>query len=65
MTAAIPARADVKLAYVDIQRALNECNNGKARDQTFRVQAERAQAQLQREQCEAQGSRTNSRKKAC
>src|SRR5580658_5961512 len=26
MAAALPARADVKIAYVDIQRALNECN---------------------------------------
>jgi hypothetical protein len=28
MAAALPARADVKIAYVDIQRALNDCNNG-------------------------------------
>jgi len=55
MAAAIPARADVKIAYVDIQRALNECNNGKRARSNIRVQAERAQARLQREQSEAQG----------
>src|ERR1700685_1310722 len=55
MTAAIPARAEVKIAYVDIQRALNECNAGKRARSNIRVEAERAQARLQREQSEAQG----------
>jgi outer membrane protein len=55
MAAAIPARAEVKIAYVDIQRALNECNAGKRARSNIRVEAERAQARLQREQSEAQG----------
>ncbi len=55
MTAAIPAHAEVKIAYVDIQRALNECNAGKRARSNIRVEAERAQARLQREQSEAQG----------
>jgi outer membrane protein len=55
MVAAVPARADIKIAYVDIQRALNECNNGKRARSNIRVEAERAQARLQREQSEAQG----------
>jgi outer membrane protein len=55
MAAAVPARAEVKVAYVDIQRALNECNNGKRARSNIRVEAERAQAKLQREQSEAQG----------
>lgn len=54
MFAAIPARADVKLAYVDIQRALNECNAGKRARSNIRVEAQRAQGRLQREQSEAQ-----------
>ncbi len=54
MTAAIPARAEVKIAYVDIQRALNECTAGKRARSNIRVEAERAQARLQREQSEAQ-----------
>jgi outer membrane protein len=55
MAAAIPAHAEVKIAYVDIQRALNECNAGKRARSNIRVEAERAQARLQREQSEAQG----------
>ncbi len=54
MFAAIPAHAEVKLAYVDIQRALNECNAGKRARSNIRVEAERAQSRLQREQAEAQ-----------
>jgi outer membrane protein len=55
MAAAVPARAEIKVAYVDIQRALNECNNGKRARSNIRVEAERAQTRLQREQSEAQG----------
>src|SRR5579863_347460 len=55
LVAAVSARAEVKIAYVDIQRALNECNNGKRARSNIRVEAERAQARLQREQSEAQG----------
>src|SRR5271170_4394529 len=52
LAASMPARAEVKLAYVDVQRALNECAAGKkARDQ-FRAQIERVQSRLQREQNE-------------
>ncbi len=54
MFAAIPARAEVKIAYVDIQRALNECNAGKRARSNIRSEAERVQARLQREQAEAQ-----------
>ncbi|HTY54596.1 MAG TPA: OmpH family outer membrane protein [Candidatus Binataceae bacterium] len=52
LAASMPARAETKLAYVDVQRALNECAAGKkARDQ-FRIQIERVQTKLQREQNE-------------
>jgi outer membrane protein len=54
LVAAVPARAEVKIAYVDIQRALNECSNGKRARSNIRAEAERAQARLQREQSEAQ-----------
>src|SRR5690242_859020 len=53
MVAAVPARAEVKIAYVDIQRALNECSNGKRARSNIRVQAQRAQDRLQREQSAA------------
>jgi outer membrane protein len=54
LIAAVSARAEVKIAYVDIQRALNECNNGKRARSNIRAEAERAQARLQREQSAAQ-----------
>ncbi|MGH7935126.1 MAG: OmpH family outer membrane protein [Candidatus Binataceae bacterium] len=48
------ARAEVKLAYVDIQRALNECHAGKLAKADFRVRVERLQGQLQKQQSEVQ-----------
>ena len=51
---AIPAHAAVKVAYVDIQRALNECNAGKKARTTIRAAAERAQAKLKKEQAGVQ-----------
>jgi outer membrane protein len=51
---AIPAHAEVKLAYVDIQRALNECQAGKKARNSIRADAERAQAKLQKEQAAVQ-----------
>jgi outer membrane protein len=61
--AAVPVRAEVKIAYVDIQRALNECTNGKRARSNIRADAERAQARLQREQSEAQGLKDELEKK--
>jgi outer membrane protein len=59
----VSARADVKLAFVDVQRALNECNAGKkARDQ-FKVQIERVQSKLQRQQNEVQSLKEELEKK--
>jgi outer membrane protein len=54
IVAASTARAEVKLAYVDIQRALNDCRNGKAAKSEFRGRLERVQTQLESEQSEVQ-----------
>jgi outer membrane protein len=54
MAAATAARADVKLAYVDIQRALNDCRNGKTAKAEFRGRLQRVETQLQGEQNEVQ-----------
>lgn len=54
LAAASTARAEVKLAYVDIQRALNDCRNGKSAKAEFRGRLERVQSQLQGEQSEVQ-----------
>jgi outer membrane protein len=54
MAASATAHADVRLAYVDIQRALNECRAGKAAKIQFRGRIERLQAQLEGEQNEVE-----------
>jgi outer membrane protein len=51
---AATAHAEVRLAYVDIQRALNDCNAGKKAKAAFRVRVERLQGQLERQQQEVQ-----------
>ncbi|MGH8013457.1 MAG: OmpH family outer membrane protein [Candidatus Binataceae bacterium] len=48
------AHAEVRLAYVDIQRALNDCDAGKKAKAQFRVRVERLQGQLERQQQEVQ-----------
>ncbi len=49
LVAAAPARADLKVGVVDMQRALNECDAGKrARDQV-KAKFEKAQDQLKRQ----------------
>src|SRR6516225_8213606 len=54
MAAAVTARADVRLAYVDVQRALNECRAGKEAKTEFRGRIERLQAQLEGEQSDVE-----------
>jgi outer membrane protein len=48
------AAADVRLAYVDLQRALNECNAGKKAKTDFRAEIERLQSKLQQQQSEVE-----------
>src|ERR1700693_3373383 len=50
LLSAAPARAEVKLAYVDVQRALNECEAGKKAKAEFRVKVEGVEQRLQGEQ---------------
>jgi outer membrane protein len=54
MAVTATARADVKLAYVDVQRALNECRAGKEAKTQFRGRIERLQSQLEGEQSEVE-----------
>jgi outer membrane protein len=48
------ARAEMKLAYVDVQRALNECRNGREAKTQFRGRIQRLQSQLESEQNEVE-----------
>ena len=44
------ARADVKLGFVDIQRALNDCRAGKQAKERFRGRVQQLQSELEGEQ---------------
>ena len=57
------AHADIRLAYVDIQRALNNCRNGKAAKAQFRVRVEHLEGQLQGEQDQVQNLKDELEKK--
>jgi outer membrane protein len=50
LLAAAPARAEVKLAFVDVQRALNECEAGKTAKADFRVKVQSVEQKLQGEE---------------
>src|ERR1700752_395365 len=63
LTAAATARADMRLAYVDIQRALNDCRNGKTAKAEFRGRLDRVQQQLVGEQDEVQRLKDEPEKK--
>lgn len=56
-------RAEVRLAFVDVQRALNDCNAGKKARAEFRVQIERIQSKLQKQQAEVQSLKDELEKK--
>jgi outer membrane protein len=57
------AHADIKLAYVDIQRALNECRNGKSAKAEFRTRVQRMEGQLEGEQNQVQSLKDELEKK--
>ncbi len=57
------AHAEEKLAFVDIQRALNDCRNGKTAKAEFKVRLQRVQSQLQQEQGEVQSLKDQIEKK--
>lgn len=57
------AAAEVRLAFVDLQRALNECNAGKKARNQFRGEIEELQSKLQRQQSEVQSLKDELEKK--
>ena len=57
------ARAEVKLAYVDVQRALNECQNGHAARVKFRAELQKVQGRMQREQAQVEALKDELQKK--
>lgn len=63
LTTAGTARADIRLAYVDIQRALNLCRAGKEAKGDFRGRIERLQSQLEGQQNEVEQLKDELQKK--
>ena len=63
MSAAVPARADLKFAYVDVQRALNECDAGKRAKAEFQGRVTSLESRLQRQQNEVQSLKDEMEKK--
>jgi len=63
LTTAGTARADIRLAYVDIQRALNLCRAGKDAKGDFRGRIERLQSQLEGQQSEVERLKDELQKK--
>jgi len=61
--AAAPALADNKFAYVDVQRALNECEAGKTAKAEFRNRVQGEERKLQREETDVQGLKDELEKK--
>jgi outer membrane protein len=57
------ALAEMKVAYVDMQRALNECNAGKKAKSQFRVEIQQLQSRLERKQNELQALKDELQKK--
>ena len=56
--------AEIKIAVVDIQKAMNECNQGKEAKQTIQKEMEKLQRQFQEKQQELQTMETSLKKQA-
>ena len=61
--AAVPAHAEFKFAYVDVQRALNECDAGKRAKADFQGRVTSLEGRLQRQQNEVQSLKDEMEKK--
>src|SRR5258707_14424470 len=61
--AAVPAHAEFKFAYVDVQRALNECDAGKRAKADFQGRVTSLEGRLQRQQSEVQSLKDQMEKK--
>jgi len=57
------ARAELKFAYVDVQRALNECDAGKKAKGEFRTRIETLENRLQKQQNDVQALKDELEKK--
>ena len=63
ISAAVPAHAELRFAYVDVQRALNECDAGKRAKADFQGKVTTLEGRLQRQQNEVQALKDEMEKK--
>ena len=54
---------EIKLGYVDLQRALNECEAGKKAKEEFKRQVERLQSDLEKQKKQIEGLKEQLEKK--
>jgi outer membrane protein len=64
LVASVASAQEIKIGYVDLQRALNECEAGKKAKEKFKVQVDRLQGDLQRKKEEIEGLKDQLEKKA-
>lgn len=62
--AAPVAAQEIKIGYVDLQRALNECDAGKKAKEDFKKQVDRLQGDLEKQKQQIEGLREQLEKKA-
>lgn len=63
-TASVAAAQEIKIATVDLQRALNECEAGKTAKEGFKVEVEKLQAKLEKQKNELERIKADAERKA-
>jgi outer membrane protein len=63
LATAVPAQ-EIKIGYVDLQRALNECDAGKKAKEDFKRQVDRLQGDLEKQKQQIESLREQLEKKA-
>lgn len=64
LTVVSTAHAEVRIAFVDIQRALNQCHNGMVAKTKFRAQVQQMQAKLEKEEAKVKSLKNELDQKA-
>lgn len=63
-TASVAAAQEIKIATVDLQRALNECEAGKTAKEGFKVEVEKLQAKLEKQKNDLERIKADAERKA-
>jgi outer membrane protein len=63
-TASVASAQEIKIATVDLQRALNECEAGKVAKEGFKVEVEKLQGKLEKQKNELERIKADAERKA-